>query len=136
MSTHKQTKCQHVKITKHVEAKTEMDLHDSVERGALVVQRLSFFANSFLTSAQSAEIFNSLGDNVSVEAHNDAANWLAISLDVKEYFVRDGGTSSCKRHQRGENQRQKFHGDGVGFFMCWQQQGVEIDNLTKGENLL
>src|SRR5688572_1936908 len=59
-------------------------LNDTVEGGALVVQRLSRLSKALLTSAEAAEVLGSLGDNVRVELHGDAAGFLRADRDVKE----------------------------------------------------
>jgi len=50
---------------------------DSVEGRTLV-------AKALLSSAESTEVLNGLGNNISMERHDDAASWLAANGDVKE----------------------------------------------------
>lgn len=45
---------------------------DTVEDGALVAQRLARLAVALLASAQSPEVLNSLGDDITKQAHHDA----------------------------------------------------------------
>ena len=68
-------------------------LDDTMEDGALVVQRLSRLANTLLTSAESAEVLSSLGDKVGIELHGDAANGLAADCEVEEDAGSRGGVA-------------------------------------------
>ena len=51
-------------------------LNDAVERGALVAEAL-------FSSAESAEVLSSLGDNIRSELHNDATSGLTTDGHVK-----------------------------------------------------
>jgi len=86
---------------------------DAVESGSLVVQRLALLADTLLAGAQGAEVFNGLGHDVSVEAHDDAAELLAISFDVKEDLVRHGGTGRDHGEEGGTDSEKELHLEGV-----------------------
>ncbi len=57
---------------------------DAVEFRALVVQRLSRFADAFFARAQRTEILRGLRDDVTIEAHHDAAGAFASDVHVEE----------------------------------------------------
>ena len=57
---------------------------DAVELGALVVERLSALAHALLARAERAEVLDSLGHDVAVQAHDDAARGRAADRDVEE----------------------------------------------------
>lgn len=59
-------------------------LNHTMEDGALVVQRLARLAIALLASAETAEVLGSLGDEIRVEFHGDAASRLASQADVEE----------------------------------------------------
>lgn len=48
------------------------------------MQRLSRLAIALLTSTETAEVFNRLGDEVGIEFHCDAAGRLAANGNVKK----------------------------------------------------
>lgn len=64
-------------------------LNDTVEDGALVMQRLSGLSNALFTCAEAAEVLGRLGDKVGVELHDDTAGLFAANGDVEE----DAGAS-------------------------------------------
>jgi len=58
----------------------------SVKAGALEVQRLARLAFSFLASAERTEVFASLGANVAVKGHDNAAGFDATNRNIEENF--------------------------------------------------
>jgi len=75
--------------------------NDSVEWRSLVT-------DTFLTGAESSEVFTGLGDNVITKFHNDATKRLAIGSDIEEasdgthigsvvLWTRGGGSLNLKR---------------------------------------
>lgn len=59
-------------------------LDHSVERRALVVQRLARLAQSLLASAESTEVLGRLGHEIRVQLHVDSTKRLAAKSDVEE----------------------------------------------------
>ena len=56
----------------------------TVEDGSLEVEGLSGLSGSLLTSAESAEVLGSEGDDVSEELEDDAASSLSLDGDIEE----------------------------------------------------
>lgn len=57
---------------------------DTVEGGALVVQRLARAASALLTSAESAEVLSSARSHIGEELENNSALRSATNGDIKE----------------------------------------------------
>lgn len=58
-------------------------LDDTVESGALVVERDASLADALLAGAEGAEVLGGLGHQRGVQLHDDAAGGLAVDGDVE-----------------------------------------------------
>lgn len=63
-------------------------LDDTVEAGALEVQRLARLAQALLASREAAEVLSRLGNKVAIELHGDTTRGPTADCNVKE----DAGT--------------------------------------------
>lgn len=81
-------------------------LDHSVERRALVVQRLARLAQSLLASAESTEVLDCLGNEIRVQLHIDAAKRLAAQGDVEE-DTGPGGLGLGFRSHGGDGRGEK-----------------------------
>jgi len=70
------------------------------ELGNNSVEWRSFVPETFLTSAESSEVFTGLGDNVITKFHNDATKRLAIGSDIEE---ASDGTHICVSNWSGSD---------------------------------
>ena len=82
-------------------------LDDSVEDGALVVQRLSSLAYALVSGTEGAEVLGRLGYDIVEQLEGDASGILGADLDVEEDaaasllgFFR-GSHLVCCRHTNG-----------------------------------
>ncbi len=76
--------------------------NDSVEFGALEVERLARVAYTFLASAQCSEVFGGFWNDVTEKAEDDAAGIFAVDCDVEVDLVGDLGKGA--EAQSNENQ--------------------------------
>ncbi len=67
---------------------------NTVEDGALVVERLAALGGALLAGAQSTEVLNSLGDGLAIEAHHDAT--CSMRRDKKRKHVSHNGACGAQ----------------------------------------
>lgn len=64
--------------------------NNAVERGAFVVKFLAALSDALLASAQSTEVFGSLGDSLTEKTHQDTTSRLATDLHIEVNLAGDG----------------------------------------------
>ncbi len=62
---------------------------DTVELGALVVQRLAHLAHTLLARAERAEVFRRAGHGVAVHTHDNTTGGSTVDLNVEEDLAGD-----------------------------------------------
>ncbi len=73
--------------------------NDSMKDGALVMQRFTTRTDSFLSGAESAEVFRGLGNNVSEEAENNSLSAYFFDFNVEENLVSDPRIPDAQRSE-------------------------------------